>query len=719
MKKILKHFFSILISFTIIYQNIVIYSNAQKINTTENLSTNELISLSDDGEINPHTINKYNMGNKDSTSSFTRSANNTPITFNTLNNSSAIGSGTVSNTNSLNVRSGPGTSYEIIGTLNTGDSVEILEKNKNWYKISYNQEYGYIYYSYITLNPIEKGLDVSKWNDDLDWQKIKDAGFTYVIIRAGSSYNPSTKKYDIPTEDYMFKKHLEGATKAGLKVGAYYFSYAATVSEAEIEAEKCLYILEPYKDNISYPIFFDYEYHSKEIALSKKGVKVTKPLVSNMASTFLNKIESNGYISGIYTNRDFGDTYFTEDLLYNNNLWIAQYSSNCTYTRPYNMWQFTETGKIDGISGKFDMNYTYLKFTVPESNNINYSTIDNINLQKYTGKEVKPTVNVNLNGKTLTLDKDYTISYFNNKNMGTANIKIIGINNYSGEKVINFDIVPDKIKNLKSSNITCDSINLSWDKINGITGYKIYKYNEKSKSYKYLTSVNKNTYTDKNLEASSNYTYKIRAYKDNYNGFYSNPIAIKTSVYPASKINGLKLKSSTSNSLTISWNKINNVTGYKIFRYDTKKNTYKLIKTISNNSINSYTDKKLESTTRYKYKIQSYKTIDSKTYNSDFSSVLSSTTKPLTPIIKLTTPSTRKIKLTFSNTNPRISGYKVYMSTSKNGTYSYIGSTKNKTFTKTNLTKNKTYYFKVRAYKIVNNSNIYSSYSNIKSIKCK
>ena len=739
MKKIAQSLISSLICSVILFQNLVIIGHAEETNILENNSEVETKLTTTDDEVNPRTISKFNMGNKNSnysTSQLPKITKNSLTNSKTLTNSSAIGSGVVSNTNDLNVRSGPSTSYEIIGTLKLGDYVEILEKNKTWYKISFNNQDGYIHCKYVTLDIIEKGLDVSKWNDPIDWSKVKSNGFDYVIIRCGSSYNPSTKKYDSPTEDPMFKKHIEGASNAGLKVGVYWFSYAASVAEAEKEAQKCLEIVSPYKDKISYPIFFDFEYHSKEIALSKKGVVVTKLLVSNMADAFLNKIEASGYISGIYTNLDFGDKYFSEDILYNNNLWIAQYSSKCTYPRPYNMWQFTDSGKISGISQSFDMNYTCLKLTtpdipeIPESNkpmNISQATVDNISSQKHTGKEIKPDVKVSYNGEALTLGKDYTIEYSGDiVNIGSATVIITGINNYTGTKTISFDIIPNQITSLTSSNKTYSSIKLSWDKMDNIDGYKIYKYNASSKSYKYLTTINNNdttTYTDNSLLPSSKYSYKIRAYKvvnsKTYNGVYSNIINVTTSPYYAPKIMGLKLKIRNTNSLTISWKKANDVTGYRIYRYDVKSKSYKLIKNISNNSTISYTDSKLESATNYIYKIKSYKVINGKNYYSDYSSSLKSTTKPLTPSIKLNTPSSRSINLTWSNISSRTTGYKIYMSTSKNGTYSCIGSTKNRTFTKTKLTKNKIYYFKVRAYRTVDGSNIYSSYSDVKSIKCK
>ena len=875
MKKLTQSFLAVSLSTAILFQNMVIVSNAEEIKEKNTYIDSQSSQVKDCAiQPDPETIPHRSMGETSSVYSYSNSLSN--LETKTLTKSSYIGIGKVTSNDPLNVRTGPSTSYSIIGTLKNGDQVNILGRDRNWYKISANNLTGYVSSSYIKLSPLEKGIDVSKWNGNVDWDKVKADGIDYVIIRAG---------YGNSNVDPYFKSHIEGASKAGLKIGIYWFSYATSVEKAKEEAAKCLETIAPYKNKISYPVFYDFEYASVDYA-TKMGVKITKDLSSKMANVFLNEIKNAGYINGIYTNKDFGDRYFDEDILYNNYLWVAQYASTCTYPRPYMMWQFTEKGTINGIGTPskpvyFDVNYTYLKpytdeiingvpeskidlssatvnsidsqtytgssiepsvtvtlngktlklnedYTLTYSNNVNVgtatitingignytgskkinfnivpkkldissATVNSIDSQTYTGFSIEPSVTVTLNGKTLKLNEDYTltysnnvnvgtatitingignytgskkinfnivpkkldissatvnsissktytgssikpsvtvklnnktlklntdykVSYSNNKNIGTAKILIKGIGKYDGEKTVTFNIIPSKVTNLKSSKKTYNSITLSWNKINNVTGYKIYRYDKKSNSYKYLATAKTNSYTDKSLKASSTYSYKVRAYKGSLNGSYSNTIDVKTSPNYAPKVTGLKLKTQKSDSLTISWNKINNVTGYKVYRYDVKTESYKLIKTISNASTTSYTNSKLTSATKYLYKVRSYKIVNNKTHNGDYSSSLAATTKPPTPTVKLTSPSTKKIKLTWTNINSRTTGYNIYMATSKNGTYKNIGSTSNKSFTKGSLTKGKTYYFKVRAYRTIDGKKVYSSYSSIKSIKCK
>ena len=707
MKKLTQSFLAVSLSTAILFQNMVIVSNAEEIKEKNTYIDSQSSQVKDCAiQPDPETIPHRSMGETSSVYSYSNSLSN--LETKTLTKSSYIGIGKVTSNDPLNVRTGPSTSYSIIGTLKNGDQVNILGRDRNWYKISANNLTGYVSSSYIKLSPLEKGIDVSKWNGNVDWDKVKADGIDYVIIRAG---------YGNSNVDPYFKSHIEGASKAGLKIGIYWFSYATSVEKAKEEAAKCLETIAPYKNKISYPVFYDFEYASVDYA-TKMGVKITKDLSSKMANVFLNEIKNAGYINGIYTNKDFGDRYFDEDILYNNYLWVAQYASTCTYPRPYMMWQFTEKGTINGIGTPskpvyFDVNYTYLKpYTdeiingVPESKiDLSSATVNSIDSQTYTGSSIEPSVTVTLNGKTLKLNEDYTLTYSNNVNVGTATITINGIGNYTGSKKINFNIVPKK---LDISSATVNSISSKTYTGSSIKPSVTVKLNNKTlklnTDYKVSYSNNKNIGTAKIL---------IKGI-----GEYEGEKTVTFNIIPP-KVTNLKSSKKTYNSITLSWDKIDNVTGYKVYRYDVKTESYKLIKTISNASTTSYTNSKLTSATKYLYKVRSYKIVNNKTHNGDYSSSLAATTKPPTPTVKLTSPSTKKIKLTWTNISSRTTGYNIYMATSKNGTYKNIGSTSKKSFTKGSLKKGKTYYFKVRAYRTIDGKKVYSSYSSIKSIKCK
>lgn len=803
MKKITRSFLAVSLSTAMIFQNMVLVSNCEEINTTISEDTyissksidNQDSTIQPDPEVNPHR----SMG--DVLSTYSLQSELPDLETKTLTKASSIGFGKVT-ANKLNVRSGPSTSYSIVGTLNNGENVEILGRDNNWYKISYDNLTGYVSASYITLSPIEKGIDVSKWNGTIDWKKVKADGIDYVIIRGG---------FGNATVDPQFESYIQGASDAGLKIGVYWFSYATSVTKAKEEAAKCLETIAPYRDKITYPVFYDFEYDSVDYA-KKLGITITKDLSSKMADEFLTAIKNAGYITGIYTNKDFGDKYFYEDMLFANNLWIAQYSSACTYNRPYMMWQYTDKGTINGIGTSsepayFDMNYTYLKptnnqtssnkidlssssvseissktytgsaiepsftvtlnnkilkenedYTVTYSNNISIGTakilikgignyvgektitfkivapttskinlssasVSEISSKSYTGSAIKPSVTVKVNGKTLSLNKDYTVTYSNNISVGTAKILIKGTGNYTGEKTITFKIIPKKISKVSLSKKTTNSLTLSWNKLDDVTGYKIYKYDSKSEDYEYLKTIkgaSTTSFTDSNLTDATVYKYKVRGYKtvdgNAYNGFISNSFAESTKVKTVSNLN---LKTRNATSLELSWDKVKNADGYRIYRLDTNTDTYKLVKTINNNTTTSYKHSNLVSATNYYYKVKAFKYLNGSNRYSDYSSRLKATTRPLQPSVILNSTKSKSIKVSWTNISKRATGYEVRMSTSKNGTFNSIGTTTNTSFTKVNLTKGKTYYFKIRAYRIVDGQKIYSLYSGIKSIKCK
>ena len=159
--------------------------------------------------------------------------------------------------------------------------------------------------------------------------------------------------------------------------------------------------------------------------------------------------------------------------------------------------------------------------------------------------------------------------------------------------------------------------------------------------------------------------------------------------------------------------------GYRIYRLDPSTNVYTLVDTIYGENITSYTHDSRVSATSYYYRVKAFKYLNGMNRYSDYSSTLKATTKPLQPVVSLSSTKTKYINLSWTKISKRTTGYEIYMSTSKNGTYTLVGTTSNKSFSKGNLTKGKTYYFKVRAYKTVDGTKVYGNYSTVKYVKVK
>ena len=190
------------------------------------------------------------------------------------------------------------------------------------------------------------GLDVSKWNGNIDFDEIKKAGIDFIIIRAGYG----------TTVDKKFKRNIEGAIKHDFLVGIYWFSYAYTPKMAYFEAKTCWKTIKKYKKNISLPIFYDFEYDSVSYA-RKHNVTITKSKASNYADTFCSTIRGYGMEAGIYTNLDYANNYFSKEVLNKYHCWIACWNNSCVYKGKYIMWQKSDRYYIN--NSRYDFNILY------------------------------------------------------------------------------------------------------------------------------------------------------------------------------------------------------------------------------------------------------------------------------------------------------------------------------------------------------------------------
>lgn len=194
------------------------------------------------------------------------------------------------------------------------------------------------------------GIDVSKWNGTIDWSKVKAAGIDYVIIRCG--YRGSSKGALI--EDPKYKANIDGATKAGLKVGVYFFSQAVDEVEAVQEASMVLSLVKGYK--ITYPIFLDVE------ASGGRADNISKETRTAICKAFCKTIQNAGYTAGVYANKTWLTNKIDASQLGGYKIWLAQYATQPSYTGRYEIWQYKDSGSVPGISGHVDLNLSYLGY---------------------------------------------------------------------------------------------------------------------------------------------------------------------------------------------------------------------------------------------------------------------------------------------------------------------------------------------------------------------
>ena len=196
------------------------------------------------------------------------------------------------------------------------------------------------------------GIDVSRWNEDIDWNKVKNAGINYAIIRVG--YRGS--QTGVLVEDWYYKKNIENATAAGVPVGLYFFTQAVNEVEAVEEASMVLSLCKEY--NIQYPIFIDTEGAGGD----GRADKLTADKRTAVCLAFCQTIRSAGYEAGIYASRNWFlnniKTSILPDDIY---IWLAEYGDAVKYTGKYHVWQYTSSGRVNGIEGRVDLNLSFIE----------------------------------------------------------------------------------------------------------------------------------------------------------------------------------------------------------------------------------------------------------------------------------------------------------------------------------------------------------------------
>lgn len=190
-------------------------------------------------------------------------------------------------------------------------------------------------------------IDVSTYNGDIDWNRVKEAGIDYAIIRVGYRGYETARL----VKDKRFDTNMSNATAAGVKVGAYIVTQAVNTNEAVEEASFIISSCSGY--NVSLPLAIDVESAGNG---SGRGDKISVAERTAVINAFVQTIRGAGYSAMVYANKDWMTNRINAGgLASGSTVWLAQYRSSCTYGGSYQMWQFTESGSIPGISGNVDM----------------------------------------------------------------------------------------------------------------------------------------------------------------------------------------------------------------------------------------------------------------------------------------------------------------------------------------------------------------------------
>ncbi len=552
-----------------------------------------------------------------------------------------------------------------------------------------------------------QGIDVSNHNDTIDWAKVKAAGVEFVIIRIGCRGYGSGGTL---LEDTKYKEYLEGAHEQGLDIGVYFYSQALNTTEAKEEANFVMKRIKPYKDYITLPVYYDYEFatYSGRLDTAWRNGKLNKAKMTENAVAFCTVAEENGYEAGVYASEYFFyDNLNYEELEEKYSIWLAHYTDNTDYKGDFDLWQFSEKGTVSGINGYVDSNFRYY---------FNHFDVAPIAPLTYTGEVIRPEPEITFKKQVLVKDKDYLLSYQNNKEIGTAKITVRGINDYHDvpPEIISFDIIPQKVKGLTVTKQTAGSVSLSWTPYAGsIGGYQVWYKTDGT--WKRAGSTKDTAFTVKGLKGAKKYYFKVRAFQKKkgvtYFGAYS---AAKASYTKPKKVTNISTAAITSSSITLEWETQPLVTGYAIYQFNPETEKYEYIKTVKGTK-NTYKRTGLEAGTAYYFKIKPImKLSDGTVYKGALSNYYKEFTAPLAPEVKaVTSPKSQTVKVTWKQTK-KTSGYEVMWSTSKKFSYNfkYISvASGNHAATLNTAQSGITYYVRMRSYKTYKGVRHYSSWS--------
>lgn len=190
------------------------------------------------------------------------------------------------------------------------------------------------------------GIDVSKWQGDIDFSKLKSAGVEFVIIRIGSSTGINGENFI----DSKFIQNIKNANSVGIPVGVYFYSYANSVDRAISDAK---WIIENIKDyKVELPIAFDWEnwgsFNTYELSFFG---------LTNMAKRFMDTVKDAGYDAMLYSSKTYLENIW---MSVDYPVWLAHYTKNTNYAGDYSYWQICSNGRVDGINGDVDIDIRYI-----------------------------------------------------------------------------------------------------------------------------------------------------------------------------------------------------------------------------------------------------------------------------------------------------------------------------------------------------------------------
>lgn len=558
------------------------------------------------------------------------------------------------------------------------------------------------------------GIDVSYYQGNIDWKKVKNSGVEFVIIRVGYRGYGSAGTL---VEDPRFKTYLDGATKAGLKVGVYFYTQAITTAEAQEEAKFVLDRIKGY--SLQMPVYYDIESVDYDTGrLDSAGL--SKAQKTALCIAFCDTIIKSGYSAGVYANYTWLNYYIDgAGLGRKYPIWLAHYTSNTNYDQRMDMWQYSGSGTVSGISAYTDVNVWYSgKLPLYVSDLISVANTSTSNSFAWngapdaTGYEVYQGTSPSDPNKKKIGDTKNT--YFTNSNKSTGTMYKYMVRAYSDasgkrvygdySEVFTTCTLPANISKISAS-ARGTSVTISWDKVSKATDYIVEHY--VNGAWKQVGTTSSLSYKVNGITQNGVNKFRVKA-RRNYSGVYYNGgytyINAEVTDIP-STVTGIRSTSNTSTSNTITWNASTKAEGYEIYQWIGTTDSYKLIGTTTSTK---FTNSKKSSGTMYRYKVRAFNTVDGQRIEGAYSSEFTTCTLPANVSFSLCSTDVDSITLNWNKVS-KATGYQVEMYT--NGTWKTLSTLSGTSYTASDLSQKTAYRFRVRAIRNYNYINYYGDYT--------
>lgn len=386
------------------------------------------------------------------------------------------------------------------------------------------------------------GIDVSEHNKTIDFNMVKADGIDFVYVRVG--YTGYTKKKLSLNYDPYYQENITNALAAGLQVGVYWYSQALNEDEALQEANMLLNVIGSY--NITLPVVYDYEFAGVGENGRLDSANLSKAQMTANSLAFLNRVSQMGYTPCLYANYNFlENSVYASQISSVAKIWLAHYNTSTKYPGDYEYWQYTSDGRVNGISGRVDMNVWYQGAqpavpTVPVTPNVTQPTA-----KKVTDVKLKARTNTTLtfSWASQTYAEYYNIYKYDSKkdkyvkvgttagNVNTFKVRglpegsyfrfkitaVVGGNEGARSEPYKVVTNPRKVQTKLAKSTKKRKITFKWKKTTG-TGYQYQWSTSKNFKKNYLTKTTKKTSVTISTSKSKTYYVRVRAYKTHSNG---------------------------------------------------------------------------------------------------------------------------------------------------------------------------------------------------------